>query len=292
MAKYGEELEFMAPFVSIMAVAVSKKFAIVSWSPEIVNYVLKCGAELHKSVNVRYDQVPILDIPKVSLGKTDFSILVSYVFDSKMKEDILYATLKDVLFAKYDCGLIVTPVYACAVFYKNHLFYLYDGFGNSELGMSEGSSNDGVACFCRFKTLQALVDRIVYNKNKRENEELYTFSRFVVSSCVVKQVFDEEAHKRIPKKTRKEKMAEDEMEREQQLETGEGYVTAEEEEGEREYENKVGYQYKHGYYTIQGTAALEGGTEASKELKQDHFVCLCAALMLLKVCSAICSEVA
>lgn len=284
MSKYGDELEFMAPFVSIMATAVAKKFAIISWSSDIVNYVLKCGAELYKSVNVRYDQVPVLDIPKVSLGKTDFSILVSYVFDSRMKPEVLYTTLKDILFSNYDCGLVVTPVYACTVFYKNHLFYLYDGFGNTELGMSEGPSNDGVACFARFKNLAALVDRILYNKSKRESEETYTYSRFVVSSCQVKLLPGPDFGKRVPKKSRKEKM-EEEMEKQEKLEDGEGYVTATEEEEEmeaKEVENKMGYQYKDGYYTIQGSGALEGGSVVEKQLKQDHFVCLCAALMLLK----------
>lgn len=285
MSKYGDDLEFMAPFVSIMAVAVAKKFAIISWSPEIVNYVLKCGAELFKSVNVRYDQVPVLDIPKVTLGKTDFSILVSYVFDSRMKPEILYATLKDVLFASYECGLIVTPTYACTVFYKNHLFYLYDGFGNSELGMSEGPSNSGVACFTRFKSLVALVDRIWYNKAHRESDETFSYSRFVVSSCEVKLLPGKDAGRRIPKRTRREKM-EDELEKQGKFEDEDGYVTAEGEEEEeegKEFENKVGYQLSDGFYTICGTSALEGGNVASKDLKQDHFVCLCAALMLLKL---------
>lgn len=47
----------MAPFVCVMADVVAKKYSILTWTPEIVDYVLKCGAELHSASKFRYDQV-------------------------------------------------------------------------------------------------------------------------------------------------------------------------------------------------------------------------------------------
>lgn len=43
------------------------------------------------------------------------------------------------------------------------------------------------------------------------------------------------------------------------------------------------YQYADGVYTIQGTHALKGRTEFLQVLKKDHFVCICACLMLFSI---------
>lgn len=53
----GGDMEYLAPFVCIMAAAVAKKFSLVSWSADVVEYVLKCGQELFKASKFRYDQV-------------------------------------------------------------------------------------------------------------------------------------------------------------------------------------------------------------------------------------------
>lgn len=293
MISYSDELEFMAPFVCMMATAVAKKFSLLTWSTEIVDYVLKCGAELYKAVKVRYDQVPTLEIPRVSLGKTDYKIYVEYMYDSEMKQNTLELALQKVLFSQTENGLVVTPCYACAVFLRNHLYYLYDGFGNSEVGMSEGPEDTGVACLARFKDIHSLVTRIVYNKSKRETEEPFTYTRFVLSSCTASRIPPASETEQKKKKTRREKM-EEEMEQEQQQ--GEGDVQEKptekkkddkkEEKGKKQdkkEENKVGYQQLNddGFYTIEGTKSLKGRDSASEELKPDHFVCLCAAIMLL-----------
>lgn len=54
---YGEDVEFMAPFMSIMATCVAEKYSIVTWTKDIVNYVLQCGSELFKQSPIRFDQV-------------------------------------------------------------------------------------------------------------------------------------------------------------------------------------------------------------------------------------------
>ncbi|KAL3271893.1 hypothetical protein HHI36_022363, partial [Cryptolaemus montrouzieri] len=153
----GGDMEFLAPFVCVMATAVAKKFSLVSWSSDVVEYVLKCGQELYKASKFRYDQVSRLDIPKVSLGSTDFHIVVEYLFDTYLKDNILELALDRILFVRSDCGIFVTPTYACAIFYRHHLYYLYDGYGNNEVGLSEGKMNTGTACLVRFKGLRSLV---------------------------------------------------------------------------------------------------------------------------------------
>lgn len=216
MSAYGGDAEFTAPFVCMMAAAVAKKFELRTWSGQIVNYVLKCGAELYKAAKVRYDQVPVLEIPRVSLGKTDYSLFVEYLFDSTLKPEVLKLSLEKILFPLTECGIIVTPNYACAVFFHNQCYYLYDGFANNELGMSDGPDEEGVACLSRFKTLQAMASRIMYNKSKRDKDRTLIYTRFVLSSCVATRIRPDEDMLKRKKKTRREKMAE-EIEREQEM---------------------------------------------------------------------------
>lgn len=60
VADFGKDVEFMAPFICIMAGVVAKKYSILSWSTEIVDYILKCGKELYAASKFRYDQVNAL----------------------------------------------------------------------------------------------------------------------------------------------------------------------------------------------------------------------------------------
>lgn len=92
-----------------------------------------------------------LEIPQISLGKTKFVCLVEYVFDSYVRQNILELAIQKILFIRSDMGVFVTPTYACCLIYKNHLYYMYDGFGSNEVGLSEGTSEYGTACFSRFK---------------------------------------------------------------------------------------------------------------------------------------------
>lgn len=57
IANHGDDVEFMAPFINIMATCVAEKYSVVTWSKEIVDYVLECGSELFKQSSVRFDQV-------------------------------------------------------------------------------------------------------------------------------------------------------------------------------------------------------------------------------------------
>lgn len=151
MSAFGTEIEFIAPFVCVMADVVAKKYSILSWTGEIVDYVLKCGTELYNASRFRYDQVSKLEIPQISLGKSRFACLVEYVFDSYSRPNILELAIDKILLVRSDMGVLVTPTYACALMYKNHLYYMYDAFGNNEVGLSEGLTDQGVACFARFK---------------------------------------------------------------------------------------------------------------------------------------------
>ncbi|KAL1502117.1 hypothetical protein ABEB36_007309 [Hypothenemus hampei] len=298
ISEFGEEVEFMAPFVCIMAGVVAKKYSILSWTPELVDYVLKCGLELYKASKFRYDQVSKLEIPQISLGKTKFTCLVEYIFDSYTRGNILELAIDKILFVRSDIGVLVTPAYACTLIYKNYLYYMYDGFGSNEVGLSEGPSNQGTACFARFKDVHSLVTRIMYNKKKRETGEEIVYTRFVLSSLRTKRLHpSEERFAKDGKKKEEDKKAEDEEEAmAQQGEDGAGMDNKQQstfdggEEDLKKPENKVGYQYKNGRYTIEGTRALGGSEETNEEeeqragamkLQQDHFACICACLMLL-----------
>lgn len=92
-----------------------------------------------------------LEIPQISLGQAKFTCLVEYLFDSYTRPNILELAIEKILFIRSDMGVLVMPTYACALMHKNFLFYMYDGFGNNEVGLSEGLSDQGSACFSRFK---------------------------------------------------------------------------------------------------------------------------------------------
>nr|CAH7728599.1 unnamed protein product [Callosobruchus chinensis] len=292
VASLGQDVEFVAPFVCIMAGVVSKKYSILTWTTEIVDYILKCGMELYKASKFRYDQVSKLEIPKVTLGNNCFKVLVEYIFDTYIRQNILELAIEKILFVRSDIGVLVTPTYACALIYKNHLFYLYDGFGNNEVGLSEGPENTGVACFSRFKDVHSLAARIMYNKKKRESTEEVVYTRFVLSSVRVKEIIES------PGDAKKKKQTKEDEKYEANIQDGEGgattdadYTETEDEDGDQAYRReeklkkeatlKVGYQHKNGYSVIEGTKALKGREDISDELKEDHFVCLCACLILL-----------
>ncbi|CAG9829601.1 unnamed protein product, partial [Diabrotica balteata] len=284
VAHLGKTVEYIAPFVCIMANVVAKKYSIISWTGEIVDYILRCGNELYSASKFRYDQVSKLEIPRITLGNNAYSVLVEYIFDSYIRQNILALALEKILFVRSDTGVLVTPSYACAVMHKNYLYYLFDPFGNNEVGLSEGPSQKGVTCFARFKDLHSLTMRILYNKKKRESAEEVAYSRFVLSSVKVKEIINFAERGKPKKKKDKRKIVLSDEEGEGQL--TEYYMEEAEEEMDKEEkeeypENKVGYHYQSGYCTILGTKALPGRKAVSADLKEDHFICVCACLLLL-----------
>ncbi|KAJ8921144.1 hypothetical protein NQ315_013615, partial [Exocentrus adspersus] len=312
ISEFGGDIEFIAPFVCIMAGVVARKYTIGTWTPEIVDYVLKCGNELYRASKVRYDQVSKMEIPRIALGSSHFAVLVEYVFDTYTKQNILELAIQKILFVRSDVGVMVTPTYACALLYKNHLYYLFDAFGNNEVGLSEGPSNSGTSCFVRFKDVHSLVNRIMHNKTKRERNEEVVYTRFVLSSVRVKTLhpsqekvakkkrkksqqreMEEEmeeldspegADEPPPKKTQKKKSPRQKEQGEDEEESDEEIVVTE--DGLRRIkkkraENKVGYQNKDGVFVLEGTNQLPGRGTVTDELKEDHFVCLCACLVLM-----------
>lgn len=135
-------------------------------------------------------------IPKISLGSTDYTIEVDYLHDAVMKHANLEKSLSQNLTEDCEWLLIVTRYYACAVCVKNYLYYMYDPFGSNEVGYGEGLSNEGMASLQRFKDLHSMVMRILYNKNKREFEEIVEHTKYVLSACHVKFIPPEQEVKK------------------------------------------------------------------------------------------------
>ncbi|KAJ8954133.1 hypothetical protein NQ318_005727 [Aromia moschata] len=294
VVEFGKDVEYIAPFVCIMAAVVSKN-------------------ELYAASKFRYDQVAKLEIPRITLGASHFKVLVEYIFDTYTRQNILELAIEKILFVRSDMGVLVTPTYACALFYKNHLYYMYDGFGSNE-------------------DIHSLATRIMYNKTKRESNEMIVYTRFVLSSIKVKTLHPSQDDVKQKKKKKKSKRKDDEAAREEaELDRmageDEGMASTgltvninvltgkmenpclfddlarildrllvrsapkkeDEEEGDEEEEkdkrktatNIVGYQYKNGIYVVEGTKHLDDRQQISDELKPDHFACLCACLLLL-----------
>ncbi|KAK9753098.1 hypothetical protein QE152_g3667 [Popillia japonica] len=289
---FGEFPDNMAPYVCVMAAAVAAKYSVNTWSADVVNYVLQCGVELFKKSNIKFEEVAKLEIPKVSLGRTDFRLEVNYQYDAPMKESAVTSALKKVLKQNGEWAIIVTQEYSCAAYYKNHLYYLYDCFPTNEVGLSDGPDTIGYASFARFKDLHSMATRIIYNKNKREDKEKLEYVRFVLSTVKVSSVPKEDKEKKKRKAKYGKPRDADAATDEEGLEQGEGideFETLDEYEGEegeeeaegKEVKNKVGFYYKDGFYVIEGTKSLEGSQIVSDVLKEDHFVCLCACLMVI-----------
>lgn len=61
MTAFGDahDLEFMAPFVCVMATIVARKYSIITWTSDIIDYILKCGAELYQKSTIRFDQASL-----------------------------------------------------------------------------------------------------------------------------------------------------------------------------------------------------------------------------------------
>lgn len=225
--EFGEFSEAIAPYMCIMAAAVGAKYSVSTWSMDVVNYVLQCGAELHKKSKIRFEEVAKLEIPKVSLGRTDFSLEVNYHYDALMKQSVIVSSLKKILKQNGEWVVIVTQEFACAVYYKNHLYYLFDCYPTNEVGLSDGPDTAGFASFSRFKDLHLLAMRIVYNKNKREDQEKLEYTRFVLSTVKVKYLTKEEKQKKRKGKRGQMDDIDEESAEEIELEQ-EGYIEEEE----------------------------------------------------------------
>nr|XP_022920512.1 uncharacterized protein LOC111428977 [Onthophagus taurus] len=276
--QYSPDADLLAPYICIMAAAVAGKYQVSTWSPDIVDYVLRCGSELHQKSKYQFLEVAKLEIPRVALGKTDFRLEIDYRFDSPLKQRILEVSLEKILHQNGDWAIIVSQEYSCSCYYKNGLFYLYDPYASNEVGLSEGPFSRGLASFSRFTDLPSLATRIVYNKQKREQPEKVSYSRFVLSTCKVRYLQPEQT--KAPPRRPKRK----EPEAKKAVETAEDGADFGEEE-EEEVENKVGFQNRSGYWVVEGTRYPTSPTreDVSDILKADHFVCICVCLTVISV---------
>lgn len=263
--------EDASPYVSMMAVAMSKKYSLVTWNTDVVNYILDTGAELYLAIKVEWAAFYTIEVPQITVGHHNFCMLAEHLFDSLLEPTIMEAALEKILFKKYEYGVVATKIYSCAVFSHNGVYYMYDGYGNNLVGLGEGPENRGVACMFRFKTLKALVERFVYNKKRREVIEPTEATRFIISTVKVGIAF-QEAPELIPR-------------RERILEPDDDKMYEEGGEGETKEKlkpiNVLGYTRKGKYITIQGTQGLDDRMVVTGTVKNCHFISICTLLGLL-----------
>ena len=187
--QYSEDAaNFLAPFTCVMAAIVGNKYAVRTWSPEVVDYVLRCGFKLYKTINVRFEDISEMQIQKICLGKTNFTVDINYKYDGFFSKRILEDSLEKMLRPNEDWIIITTQESAFSVFLRDGLYHLYDPLPTNDVGLVEVNDVEdkkGTASFGRFTDLDSLVTRIVYNKNKRDEKEKLKYSRFAVSTCTV-----------------------------------------------------------------------------------------------------------
>ncbi|XP_017785360.1 PREDICTED: uncharacterized protein LOC108568662 [Nicrophorus vespilloides] len=288
VADFGAEVEYIAPFMCAMSSAVGEKYALRTWSTDVLDFILTAGHQLYKKAKFKFEQLARLDIPKVSLGHTDYAIEVEYVFDAPMKVSVMKSALKKLLLNEREWAIIITEMYACAAFQRNGLFYLFDPFACNELGLDDGPN--GHACLARFRNMHDLCIRIFFNKNKREVVEKVEYTRFILSRCKASRVYPDrdKTLARLEREIADEMMAqqkgEDDIEEYNGEEEGEDEIKkdkkpSDEEEGEPQ--NIIGYTSKGYYQVIEGTKSLASPGLNQVELMEDHFVCIAACLMVI-----------
>lgn len=179
-------MDTVAPYVCIMALALSEELPISAWSPRSVDFVLKVGKEVYDQYQEPYHRIE--DFHMVFI-ENDFLINLDPLLDTYVGNDLfssptgnktLQELLQSSLLNRTNMGILVTPLYSCAILFFNSLYYIFDCYGSDAEGISEGPENTGAAHIGRFGVLEELVLRIMKNKNKRDAEDALEYVRLVV----------------------------------------------------------------------------------------------------------------
>ncbi|XP_065172962.1 LOW QUALITY PROTEIN: uncharacterized protein [Atheta coriaria] len=264
----GVEVEYIAPYICIMAAVVGEKYCLRTWSSDVLDFVMTSGDVLYKKSKYGFVQLVKLELPHIVLGHEDFKCQIRYIFDAPCNLRIMKLALQKVIMCETDWVFIVTEVYTCAVCQRRGIYYLYNPFSCNELGLDDVKGFSSVA---RFRDMEDLCLRIIFNKTKRDVPEKGNYSRFALYVCRVS---------RRRKSVIRMKYPGDDMDED------EGHKTEDHEE-EAEEEEELVARNKHGYVkvtnveVIEGTKVLERPASDQVDLMEDHFASLAAALMVI-----------
>lgn len=153
----NKSLSLMTPFVAIMAIVVAKKYSMTSWDSTVLDFIITSGNILHDTSEQRFDEAAVHEFRRIGLGSTDFTAKSTYILDSVYKPETM-EQIFNTLFKRCSSAVIINPYYSCAIFYKNFLYYLFDPYNSSPVGLGVGDKNKGNYYCC-------LLLRSIFTRN-------------------------------------------------------------------------------------------------------------------------------
>ncbi|XP_049871189.1 uncharacterized protein LOC126370394 [Pectinophora gossypiella] len=264
----------MLPFAAIMAIVTSYKYAINTWTPGIVDFVIDTAKKLYNNKKEKFQLAPLHIIPKIGIGHQAYNANIDVVGEGATWQ--LEEVLTKKFLPKFDRGMITTTNYSCAFFHRNGLYYLFDGSVCNPMGLRDAKEAKATACFMRFRSLHDLVCRVLYNKDGDTEDQ-----QFILSRILVRRLLPEARYK-LPEDydyaTAMPTGKKSKMEIVKDTPASKAIATAITKIKETD-EDSVGYKNIDGIYRIEGTTSISDKKESSTDVKSCHFVCLIAMLM-------------
>lgn len=285
ITQFGDEFEMAAPFVSAVAILMEQKYGLLKWTHRVIDTVLDYGWAVYSHADLKYTDAPKIILPQISIGQDNYSLTFNYLFDSLLVDSILKQSLSKLVFRTRDSCIIVTQDYSCAVFSKGRFYYMYDGFNCNLVGLGEGPENNGAACMMRFKGLQPLIDRFIFNKKRREIAEPTEATRFIISSVDVNELNPTDEPTKVPRpdsafiyKTETERGKARPYFESNPAKVSRQSIRKIDPRETSFTKNRVGYHCRTPYYVLEGSQCLEKRNEGEGEVKACHFVGVCAMI--------------
>lgn len=282
-----EDYEIASPYVSLMAVVMLRKYSLHTWTPDVVDYILKCGCQVFNTVCQNIMSFRHLQIHELAVGNSLYCVVTEHLFDSIFEPTIFENALNKILLSSFGHGIVTTKSYSCAVFLKNGIYYMYDGFGCNKLGLGLGLCNSGVACVARFRNLRDLVIRIMTNKKAREECDSTESSRFFLTAVHVYSITPTNKHELIRRiKGILDEECMEYLDAEGEDESEDGSTKSFKRDARTKSKNKksakaIGYKKQGRYHVIQGTKGLNDRMDITGSVKVCHFICVCSMLALI-----------
>lgn len=177
VVEYNESIGVVTP---ILACILSTKYAIHSWQPSCIDFVLNTSRYIQDCVPMNKYQMFRAQkhhLPDLQIGSARYRATVKCLAVGTM------LTIRDMLktaLAESSRLIVSSIVFNVAVFKRNEYWYLFDAFPCDLLGFRCSDISAGTASLQRFKDLDVLISRIKYNQYVARLDQHCSVSRVSV----------------------------------------------------------------------------------------------------------------